>query len=99
MIRHIVAWNFKEGFSEEENLSHANKVKQELEALKDLIKEIVEIKVSIQPTSASMRKVMLTTVFNSEEDLANYQVHPEHKRVGGFIKEVLTERVCLDFEE
>lgn len=33
MIKHIVGWNFTEEFSEQENLNHAKKVKEGLEAL------------------------------------------------------------------
>lgn len=99
MIRHIVAWDFKEGFSEDENIKNAQKVKGGLENLKNLIDEVVEIKVLINPTSSSSRKVMLDSLFNSEEDLAKYQVHPEHKKVGEFVRSALKDRVCLDFEE
>lgn len=60
MVRHIVAWSFKEEFSAEENKRNAEKIKQ---------------------------------------DLANYQVHPEHKKAGAFIGSVLKDRVCLDFYE
>ncbi len=98
MIRHIVAWDFEEGFSESENIANAQKVKEELENLKNLIDEIVEIKVYIHATSTSSRKVMLDSVFNSKEDLEKYQVHPEHKRVGKFVGSVMKDRVCLDFE-
>lgn len=60
MIRHIVAWNFKEGLSDEENRQNAEKIKK---------------------------------------DLAVYQDHPEHKKVGAFIGSVTKHRVCLDFYE
>lgn len=99
MIRHIVAWDFADGFSEDENIKNAQRVKAELENLKNLIDEVVEIKVQINPTATSSRKVMLNSLFNSEEDLAKYQVHPEHKKVGNFVRSALKDRVCLDFEE
>ena len=43
MIRHIVMWNFKNEFSQRENKANAERVKRELEALPEHIKEIVEL--------------------------------------------------------
>lgn len=37
MVKHIVAWDYADGFTSEENEKHAREMKQELEALKDLI--------------------------------------------------------------
>ncbi len=99
MIRHVVSWNFKDEVSEDENRRNADTIKQELENLKDLIPEIVEIKVYTQFTSTSSRKVMLSSLFQSEEDLAKYQIHPEHKRVSELVGRLVTDRVCLDFYE
>lgn len=99
MIKHIVAWNLKEEFSEQEKLAHSQKMKSELEALKELISELVSIEVSISPLKSSDRAVVLTCCFNSAEDLEAYIIHPEHKRVGVFVRSVVADRVCLDFVE
>ncbi len=99
IFRHIVAWNFKDGFSDEENLNNAIKLKKDIESLKNVISEIVEIKVNIKLATTSTRKVMLDSLFKSEEDLAKYQVHPEHIKVSEFVGSVMKERVCLDFEQ
>ncbi|WP_026476144.1 Dabb family protein [Alkaliphilus transvaalensis] len=99
MIRHIVAWNYMDGFCDEENQENAEKVKYELENLKNLISEIVEMKVILNPAKTSNRKVVLISLFYTEQDLANYQVHPEHKRVSQFVGSVMKDRVCLDLFE
>ncbi len=99
MIKHIVAWNYKEGFTDTENESNAEQVKCSLKALKDLIPEIISIKVVTDPASTSNRKVILTSTFADEAALAAYQIHPEHKRVSQFVGTVFTDRVCLDFYE
>lgn len=99
MVKHIVAWNFKDGFTDNENLHNAEKVKCELESLKNVISEIIDIKVSINPSATSSRNVMLYSLFNSEEDLLSYQIHPEHKKASEFVGTVMTDRVCLDFNE
>lgn len=99
MIRHIVAWNFKEGFSEDENRRNAERIKRDLEGLGEIIPEIQGIRVDIHLAPSSTRDVMLDSLFETEADLAIYQEHPEHKKVGVFIGSVMKHRVCLDFCE
>lgn len=99
MIRHIVAWNYKDEFSDEEKREIAEKVKYELENLINYISEIVEMRIILNPAKTSNRKVVLISLFNTEQDLANYQVHPEHKRVSQFVGAVMKDRVCLDLYE
>lgn len=99
MLKHIVAWNHKDIFSSDEKLSNAKRIKEELESLKGLIPEIVEIKVTVNPVSSSNRDVVLYSLFRSEDDLKRYQVHPEHKRVSAFVGSVMQDRICLDFYE
>lgn len=99
MIRHIVAWNFKEGFSEDENRRNAERIKRDLEGLGEIIPEIQGIRVDIHLAPSSTRDVMLDSLFETEADLAIYQEHPEHKKVGEFIGSVMKHRVCLDFYE
>lgn len=97
MVRHIVAWNFADGFSEEENQKNAVKLKEEIEDLKDLIDGIVSIDVYIQHLESSDSDLLLDSVFENEEALKAYIVHPDHVRVGGFVKKVTKNRKCVDF--
>lgn len=97
MIRHIVTWNFKEELTEEEKAVSKEKIKRELEGLKQLISEIVDIEVVIEPLASSTADVMLDSLFENEEHLNTYQQHPEHKRVGAYIKDVMTNRNCMDY--
>lgn len=99
MVRHIVAWNHKEEFTVEQRLAHAKEIKSQLEALKNTIKGIVKLSVYINPLESSGRDVILDSLFETAEALSAYQVHPEHKKAAAFVGSVMTERVCLDFEE
>lgn len=99
MIRHIVVWNFKKECSNEEKINYANKIKKDLEALKNIINGISSIEVIINPLKTSNCDIMLNSVFDSEVSLQNYQEHPDHKKVGEFIKTVLTDRKCIDYIE
>lgn len=40
----------------------------------------------------------LISEFETMDALARYQVHPEHKKVSAFVKEVRLARTCVDFE-
>ena len=99
MVRHIVAWSFKEGFTEEEKQAHLQKIKSSLEVLPAIIGGIVELNVQIDLLETSNRSAMLNSLFESAEALKAYQVHPEHKKVSEFVRSVMEDRVCLDYEE
>jgi heme-degrading monooxygenase HmoA len=98
MVRHIVAWNYAEGFTMEENRKNAEAMKKELENLKNLIDGIVSIEVLTNPIDTSDSDLLLDSVFESEEALKAYTIHPEHVRVGtNFVKPVTRNRKCIDF--
>ena len=101
MIRHIVFWKFGDNFSETENKDNALKIKEILESLKDVVSGIVSIKVITNPlsTGSGDADVILDSLFESEEALSNYQVHPEHIKAGAFIRTVLKDRKCIDYYE
>jgi len=98
MVRHIVMWNYADGFSQEENIQNAQKMKSLLEELPNMIDGIVELNVQINPMTASNRDIMLDSLFEDKEALDKYIVHPEHKRVGEFVRAVTKDRACMDYE-
>ncbi len=98
MVRHIVAWNFREEFSDEENKGYAMEIKRELENLKNLIEGIVSIEVLTESMFSSDADIMLDSVFVDEEAYKNYQSHPEHVRVGTTVVRPATcNRKCFDY--
>jgi len=99
MLRHIVAWNLKDGLTDEEKREHAETIRSELEALTQCIDEIVELHVHIDLLSSSDRDIVLDSLFKDEAALAAYQVHPEHQRVAGVVKALTQNRICLDYFE
>ncbi len=99
MVRHIVSWNYAEGFSAEENRKHALDMKKELENLINLIPGIVSIKLYCEQLSSSDADLVLDSVFESEAALEAYIVHPEHVRVGtNYVKPFVSNRKCVDFQ-
>lgn len=99
MVRHIVAWNYKDGFTESENKENAQKVKEQLEALINVIDGVIELKVNINTLSSGNKDIVLNSLFQDEEALNAYQIHPEHKRVGLFVGTVVQNRTCIDYYE
>ncbi len=97
MVRHIVAWNYAEHFTAQENKQNALLMKKELENLIHLIPGIVSIHLYIDPLSTSDSDLLLDSVFENEEALKSYIVHPEHVRVGtNYVKPVTANRKCID---
>lgn len=101
MIRHIVFWKFGDNYTESENKANALKIKEDLEALKTSIPGVVSIKVITNPlpSSSGDADVILDSLFESEEALNNYQAHPEHVKAGAFIRTVMKDRKCIDYQE
>jgi hypothetical protein len=89
-------WNYAEGINKQEV---GKKVKSELEALKESICEIIEIKVHINELSSSNMDILLDSLFENEETMAAYKIHPEHIRVSDYICSVLQNRTVVDYYE
>ena len=99
MVRHIVMWNFKDGFTGEQNADNARQVKERLEALAAVVPGIVSLEVIIAARATSNRDIVLNSLFVSEEALAQYQIHPEHVRVSHYVGTVMMNRTCIDYFE
>jgi len=99
MVRHIVTWNYKDGFSETENRKNAMKIKNDLESLLQVVDGAIELKVYINELSTSNRDLVLNSLFESEESLAGYQLNPQHQEISAFIGSVMQNRACIDYYE
>lgn len=98
MVRHVVAWNYADGFTTEENRTNALRMKEELEKLIHLIPGIESIHLYMDHLESSESDLLLDSVFVNEEALKAYIIHPEHVRVGaGYVKPYVKNRKCVDF--
>ena len=96
MVKHIILWKLKE---EHNNVSVKEGIKRELEELSGKIPGLLEIKVETEGLPSSNADVMLYSVFESEDALKGYAVHPAHVRVADtFVRPYTEIRLCLDFE-
>lgn len=97
MIKHIVVWRMADTPDKTEK---AEAIKANLEALKDKIDIIKDIRVGLNfNETESASDVVLETVFETKEDLNTYQNHPEHKAVGAnYVRPNVAERRVVDYE-
>lgn len=100
MIKHIVCWKLKESALGRNRKENAEVMKNKLNELKDNIKEIkeMEIGINIEGLYDGNWDLVLSTTFETTEDLEIYQNHAEHEKVKQFVKEVRSERACVDFK-
>lgn len=99
MIKHIVMWKIKEDTDHGTKQEVMEKIKIELEDLKEMIEDIVEIEVGINFEPSEMAyDVVLYSVFKDNEGLEAYQKHPAHQRVGKeLVSQVSAGRVVVDY--
>lgn len=97
MVNHIVLWNLKAELSDQEKKEAAERIKRELEGVKEQVSGVVSLQVVTSPLVSSNKEIGLISVFESVEDLQNYQVHPAHVTAAKYIGTVTEGRVCLDY--
>ena len=98
MINHVVLFKLN-NYSQEEKKKLEMELKNRLEQLKEVIKEVrkIEVGLSCKPDTGSY-DVALFSHFDSPEDLDRYRVHPEHLKVVEFIRNITQARASVDFE-
>lgn len=95
MVKHVILWKLKEDAN---NMTVKQGIKDGLEGLMGKIEGLAEIKVEINGLESSNADVMLYSVFENEDALKNYAVHPEHVYVADtFVRPFTEVRMCMDF--
>lgn len=96
MVKHVILWKLKD---EHNNVSVKQGIKNGLEGLRGKVPGLIEIKVEICGLASSNADVMLYSVFENENALKGYAVHPEHVFVADtFVRPFTQTRMCIDFE-
>ncbi|AMB59698.1 Dabb family protein [Microterricola viridarii] len=97
-IRHIVSWRLAAS-DPALKAAQAAEMKAGLEGLRGQIAGMSAIDVGINVLNPGANwDVVLIADYDDEAALAGYQVHPAHLAVTGFIKPIVAERSCVDFE-
>lgn len=99
MLKHIVIWKFKdeaEGAGKAANIARAKAL---LEGCAALVPGQLRLEVAAaEPGLECTFDLVLYTEFADRAALADYQVHPTHAAVKPFLKSVVSERQCMDYE-
>lgn len=99
MVKHYIIWKLKEGLSDAEKEAVKAKAKTGLEALIGRIPGICSMTVRTDLLPSSVGDMMLLSEFEDRDALKAYQVNPLHVEVASFIRSVVSERACADFED
>lgn len=99
MVKHIILWQLKDEFSEEEKAAVKQGIKEGLEGLVGTVPGLLELHVNTEPLPTSNADLMLDSMLESFEALKGYAVHPAHVAVAdGKVRPNVKSRVCMDYE-
>lgn len=96
MVKHIILWELKDEFNNDEIKIQ---MKEKLEGLMGEIDGLLEIKVQVEKLESSNVDVMLYSVFTDEAALKSYATHESHVFVAdNYVRPYTATRSCIDFE-
>ena len=99
MVRHVILWQLKEEYNDEEKRKIKAGIKEGLEGLVGKVPGLVEVHVHTEGLASSNADLMLDAVLANEEALKGYAVHPEHVAIANSkVRPYTMSRTCLDFE-
>ncbi len=98
MVKHVVMFDVHETEGRTA-LENVNIIKEKLEGLMGKIPSLRSMEVGINglKSDTSQDYVILAT-FDDFKGLEEYDVHPEHKKTGEFIRSCSSNRHAVDFE-
>lgn len=98
MIRHIVTWKLRAEDADAKAAATAE-IKAALEGLVPLIEELISLDVHSNVAYHDVNwDVVLIADYATVDDLAAYQVHPDHVAAAAIVRSHVTERASIDFE-
>lgn len=98
MVRHIVMWKVRAS-SPDERRQQTEQMKAALVGMRGKIPGMTELQVGVGSASGEQQAdIVLSTLHESWEALADYQKHPVHQPVKEVIGSYSVERRVIDFE-
>ena len=99
MVKHIILWKLKDGYTAEEASAIKTRIKEGLEGLVGVVPGLIEVKVAINALPSSNTDICLDSTCEDEAALAVYAAHPAHVKVKDEdIVPYVCLRSCIDFE-
>ena len=81
MVKHIIVWKLIDGIDKQ---SVKQEIKSKLEGLVGKIDGLVKMEININALDSSSGDLSMDSVFENEQALKDYQVHPLHKEIAKF---------------
>lgn len=98
MVQHIVMWKIK-ATAEGSRDANIAKAKSLLEACSHLVPGIKRFEVATaQADMECTYDLVLNSRFTDRDALAAYQSHPSHAAIKPFMRAVVEQRQCMDYE-
>ena len=99
MVRHVILWQLKDEYSEDEKQTIRKGIKEGLEILVGQIPGLLELHVQTEFLTSSNVDAMLDSTMESPDALAAYTVHPAHVAVAtGKVRPFVKLRTVMDYE-
>ncbi len=95
MVKHIVIWDYNPSFLNP--TFKAKDLKEDFKSLEGKIDGLISINFYYDILNTGNSNMILETVFNNEDDLANYQENSLHKAIGIKYKDLFYNRRCADY--
>ncbi|GAA1688005.1 Dabb family protein [Microcella alkalica] len=98
MIRHIVSWTLQ-GQNDQERAAAVEGMRSRLEPLVGVIPGLRSLVVrgDIRQVESNWH-VVLVSEHDDADALAAYQAHPDHIAAGPFVRSVVVDKACVDYE-
>ena len=99
MLKHIVMWKFKDQAEGADKAANLAKAVALLEGCADMVPGTLRLEVATaQPGLEATYDLVLYSEFEGRAALDAYQNHPTHVAVKPFLRAVVSERQCMDYE-
>ena len=99
MIRHIVMWSLHDQAEGADKASNLDQAKTLLLSCAQIVPGIRSFEVATaQPGFECTNDLLLNMLVDDANVLAAYQQHPHHQGLKPFMKAIVKERRCMDFE-
>ncbi len=98
MIKHIILWKLRDDIPADERPERRAEVKRRLENLNGKIDGLLRLEVKTEGLPSSTADMMLDSEFTTEAALLGYRDNPLHVEAAEYVRSVVAERLCLDFE-
>ncbi len=99
MVKHIILWNLKDDFSDEEKVQIKENAKINLESLVGQIPGLIDMNIQTTYFESSNVDLMLDSTFENVDALKQYAIHPKHMEMADkYVRPYTANRSCIDYE-